>query len=144
MVTYVILSYSFLYSQILIAFNLQSAFMRFTLIGLFVNVVLNLLLVPAFGFMAAAAVTVVTQLIVLMLTVRRTPSQARALPTHRVAWGSLAAAAVMCVVVVMLRLVAAPVPVILVTAPATYIAAVVGVGAIRPSQVRDLLGRRPV
>jgi O-antigen/teichoic acid export membrane protein len=138
MVTNVLLSYEFLYSQLLVAMNLQSSFMRFALAGLVVNVVLNLLLVPRFGFMAAAAITVVTQGLVLGLSVRRTPRDARALPRPRIMWGCLAAAGAMTAAVVVLRVIDASVLLMLAIAPTVYVAAIAGFRVVRAADIREL------
>jgi O-antigen/teichoic acid export membrane protein len=144
MVTYVLLSYGLLYTRLLVAQHLQAACLRFALCGLVVNVVLNLLLVPTFGFIAAAAVTVATQGLVLALSIRRNPRHGRALPSVRVLWTCLVAAGAMAGAVILLRAVGAPFPAIFLGAAAVYLAAIACLRVIDSSHIRDLMSRAPV
>lgn len=65
---FVLISFGYLAGMIVLILRLQRAFVGFAAAGLLVNVVLNLLLVPGYGFLAAAWITLVTELVVLTLT----------------------------------------------------------------------------
>lgn len=67
---FVLISYGYLASMVVLILRLQRAFVAFAAAGLVVNVALNLLLVPKYGFLAAAWITLATELVVLTLTLR--------------------------------------------------------------------------
>jgi O-antigen/teichoic acid export membrane protein len=62
------ISFWYVTSRAMLAMDLQATLARYAVLGLVVNVVLNLLLIPPYGFLAAAWVTVGTELLALALT----------------------------------------------------------------------------
>jgi O-antigen/teichoic acid export membrane protein len=64
MATFVLVSVGYLAGYLIIAYDLQRRFVLIALVALALNVPANLLLVPAYGFMAAAWITLGTELLV--------------------------------------------------------------------------------
>jgi O-antigen/teichoic acid export membrane protein len=142
MFTYVILCFGLLYTQLLVAHNRQAVCLKFALCGLVVNVILNLVTIPLFGFIGAAAVTVVTQGLVLGLSVWGNPRSARALPTRHVIWGCLGAAGLMGVTIRVLLTLGIPVSFVLLVATVVYVVALASFRVLKVSEVRSFIGGR--
>jgi O-antigen/teichoic acid export membrane protein len=64
MATFVLVSVGYLAGYLIIAYELQRRFVTIALVALVLNVTANLLLVPVAGFMAAAWITLATELLV--------------------------------------------------------------------------------
>jgi len=69
MATFVLVSVGYLAGYLIIAYGLQRRFLVIAVIALILNVAANLALVPAYGFMAAAWITLGTELLVASWTV---------------------------------------------------------------------------
>ena len=79
MATFVLVSVGYLAGYLIIAYGLQRRFLVIAVIALILNVAANLALVPSYGFMAAAWITLGTELIVRELDDRpRVPRDRRA------------------------------------------------------------------
>jgi O-antigen/teichoic acid export membrane protein len=70
MAALVVASSGLLAISVMVVLELQSRLMRLAALGLAVNVIANLVLVPAYGFMAAAWLTLATELLVVVLAWR--------------------------------------------------------------------------
>ncbi|MHB8240618.1 MAG: flippase [Solirubrobacteraceae bacterium] len=70
MAAYVVICFGYVAGYMSVVTNLQARFVRYALLGLIVNVGLNLLLVPKWGFRAAAWTTLATELVVVGLELR--------------------------------------------------------------------------
>jgi O-antigen/teichoic acid export membrane protein len=64
MATFVLVSVGYLAGYLIIAYELQRRFVLIAVVALVLNVTANLLLVPVAGFMAAAWITLATELLV--------------------------------------------------------------------------------
>lgn len=67
---YVVICLATVLGTMVVTLNLQRKLVPYAVITLVVNVGLNLIFVPPFGYVAAAWVTVVTELLILVLTIR--------------------------------------------------------------------------
>jgi O-antigen/teichoic acid export membrane protein len=67
---FVVTSYSLAASYIVVAFDGQGRYARFAAAGLIFNVTANLIMVPQFGFVAAAWITLATEALVFVLLAR--------------------------------------------------------------------------
>ena len=96
--------------------------------------VLNLILIPPYGFVAAAWVTLATEVLVTALTLFPCPAAARlSLRLRRILLATVATA-VMTGVVAGLQALGAPLGVLLAAAAVAYPAALFAVGAVRPER----------
>ena len=111
------------------------------MIGLIFNVVLNLVFVPAYGFIAAAAVTAATEATVLALSGWVVLRQfGLPLASHRLS-RTAAAAALMAVVVMALNQAGVPITGLVAAGSVVYAGALVGLRAISVADLQTLVGR---
>jgi O-antigen/teichoic acid export membrane protein len=68
---FVSISFGYLVGNMVVILELQRQFLRYAAIGLVINVVLNILLIPRYGFLAAAWITLLTEVTVMSLSMRR-------------------------------------------------------------------------
>jgi O-antigen/teichoic acid export membrane protein len=71
MVVFAASGFSFIAGDLVIVLGIQRRYIFYALAGLVVNVVLNVLLIPPFGFLAAAWVSLVTEVVVIGLALHR-------------------------------------------------------------------------
>jgi O-antigen/teichoic acid export membrane protein len=139
MAAFVVICFGYLAGHLVIVLELQRLFLRNAAIALVFNVVANVILIPPYGFVAAAWVTLATEVLVTVLTLvpglRRLELGLRAGRFARV----LAAAAAMTLAVVALDAAGAPLGVLVAAAALTYPIALLLTGGLRPREVRDLL-----
>jgi O-antigen/teichoic acid export membrane protein len=122
--------------------GMQSRLVRVSLLALAVNLIGNLLLVPVYGFMAAAWMTLATEVVVFactsMLILRR-------LQLGRPHIGRLGrtvlAAALLGGELAVLRALGAPLGVLIASACVSYPALLFGLGALSLDDVRVVIGR---
>jgi O-antigen/teichoic acid export membrane protein len=70
MAAFVLISFGYLVGSMVLILRLQRRFIRYAIAALVFNVALNLALVPPFGFLAAAWITLATEVLVFGLTLR--------------------------------------------------------------------------
>lgn len=70
MVAFVLIGLGYVYGTMVVVLGIQRRVLKYALLALAVNVSLNLIFVPIFGYVAAAVITVITEALVLSLTVR--------------------------------------------------------------------------
>ena len=139
---FVVICFGYLAGNLVVILELQRLFLRNALIALVFNVVLNLILIPPYGFVAAAWVTLATEVLVTAMTLF--PALRRldmSLGPRRILLASVAAA-VMTGVVAGLQALGAPLGVLVAAAAIAYPGALFAVGAVRPSDIRQLLQLR--
>jgi O-antigen/teichoic acid export membrane protein len=67
---FVSISFGYLAGNMVVILELQRKFFGYAAVGLIVNASLNILLIPRYGFLAAAWITLVTEVVVMSLTMR--------------------------------------------------------------------------
>jgi O-antigen/teichoic acid export membrane protein len=67
---FVSISFGYLVGNMVVVLELQRRFLVFSALGLFLNATLNIILIPPYGFMAAAWITLLTEVTVMSLTAR--------------------------------------------------------------------------
>jgi O-antigen/teichoic acid export membrane protein len=67
---FVSISFGYLAGNMVVILELQSKFFRYAAVGLVINASLNVLLIPRYGFLAAAWITLATEVVVMSLTMR--------------------------------------------------------------------------
>jgi len=139
---FVVICFGYLAGHLVIVLELQRLFLRNAAIALVFNVVANLILIPPYGFVAAAWVTLATEVMVTAMTLvpqlRMLELRLRAGRFLRV----LASALAMTLGVLALRSGGAPLGVLVIAAGLAYPAALAVTGALRPSDVRALMSMR--
>jgi O-antigen/teichoic acid export membrane protein len=139
---FVVICFGYLAGNLVVVLELQRMFLRNALIALVFNVVLNLILIPPYGFVAAAWVTLATEVLVTGLTLYAALRRLElSLPLRRIALATVAAA-LMTATVAGLNALGAPLAVLVVAAAITYPACLLLVGALRPDDIRQLLELR--
>jgi O-antigen/teichoic acid export membrane protein len=136
---FVLTSLGYLAGNMTVILELQRDFVRYAAVGVVVNAALNLVLIPRYGFLAAAWVTLVTEATVISLALRRV----RARLEMTVAWGRLAriviATAALALVVWLARVAAFPLGALLALAAVAYPLGLIAVGALDLAEVRGVL-----
>jgi O-antigen/teichoic acid export membrane protein len=139
---FVLICFGYLGGNMVIVMGLQRRFIRFAVVALVVNVAANLALVPAYGFMAAAWVTLLTEVVVLSLTLRVVLARLEMRPSLRRIVAAGAAAAAMGGAVAGLRAVGVPLGGLVVAAAAVYVPLALLGGAVDVAAARSVLVRR--
>lgn len=135
---FVLICFGYLSGNMVVVLGLQRRFVRFALFGLIFNVALNLVLLPRYGFMAAAWTTLATELLVVGLTWRIVLSDLRfRLRLGRIARAAAAAAA-MTALLLVLRAIGTPAAVLLLAAAASYPPLALACRAIGLDELREL------
>lgn len=133
----------YLAGYMVIVLSLQRRLVIYTVCGLIVNVALNLVLLPRYGFLAAAWITAVTELVVLSLTMRDVLRVIELRPALRRIAQTLAASAAMACVVWWERSAGAPLALLAMTAVIVYGGLLVALGTLRPVHLRALRAGAP-
>jgi len=139
MVAFVFIALGYVYGSMVVVLNIQRRLLKFAVAALSVNIVLNLIFVPIFGYVAAAVVTVITEALVLVLTARVVAP----ILNLKLQWGPFvrtgAAAAGMCVIVLLLRLAGLPAGVLLLAAAVSYALLLIAFKALHLREMLALL-----
>lgn len=70
MAAYVVICFGYVSGNMVIATDLQRRYVNFAIVGLIVNVAFNVVLIPRYGYMAAAWITLLTNVVVIYPTMR--------------------------------------------------------------------------
>jgi O-antigen/teichoic acid export membrane protein len=136
---YVAICWGYVAGNMVIVLGLQRRFIRYALLGLVFNVALNLALVPQSGYLAAAWVTLATEVLVIGLTLRAVLEAIELRPAIGRLACTVAAAAFLAGTLLGLRSAGAGLaPLIAVTA-VLYPALLVGTGVVDLAEVRTLI-----
>jgi O-antigen/teichoic acid export membrane protein len=136
MCAFALIEMGYVFGSMVLVLGIQRRLLKFAVIALAVNVTLNLIFVPIYGYVAAAVVTLITEGLILVLTVRVVAP----ILEFRLQRGPLlrtaAAAAGMGLIVWGVRQTGVPTVVLLVVAPVAYL---ILLFAFRALHVRELL-----
>jgi O-antigen/teichoic acid export membrane protein len=142
MASFVVVSLGFLGGYLVIALELQKAFVWLALAALVFNVALNLVLVPVWGFIAAAAITLATEVLVTAVTLIVVCRRIGTPPAGARLVGIVLAAAIAGVLGWGLRIAGVPVLAWTAAAAAVYPLLLLAFGVVHPREIRALLVRR--
>ncbi len=139
---FVFVSFGYLNGNLLVVLGMQRRLLRISLLALVVNLIGNLILVPLIGFMGAAWMTLVTEIVVfggsLSLILRELevgfPAPGRMLRT-------LLAAVILGAGLELLQLADASLGVLIAATAAGYPALLFGLGALNAEDVRTVIAR---
>jgi O-antigen/teichoic acid export membrane protein len=141
---FVSISFGYLAGNMVVILGLQRRLLAYATVGLIVNVALNVVLIPPYGFQAAAWVTLITEFTVMSLSMRSVLLRLHMRPK----WGRIgrvaAAAAGMGVVVALAHSAGLPLGTLAGLAVAVYLGLLFALGALTPAELAGLLRREPV
>jgi O-antigen/teichoic acid export membrane protein len=141
MATFVVVSLGYLTGYLIVAYDLQHRFLAIAIGALVLNVAANLALVPTYGFMAAAWLTLATEVLVMSLSMWMVCARMGVAPTGE-HLGRIAAAATAAGLAAWgMKEAGAPTPAWVAAAALLYAALVVALGAVRLGELRALLRR---
>ncbi len=139
---FLLICFGYLNGNLMVVLGLQRRLLRISLIALIVNLLGNAILVPLVGFMGAAAMTVLTEVVVLALTTKEILGKLEmALPKIGRISRSAAAAALLGVLLGLLRAVNAPLAVLVAAACVLYPTLLLALRAFGAEDARVLLRR---
>ncbi len=140
---FVSISFGYLAGNMIVILELQRRFASYAALGLLVNATLNVLLIPRYGFVAAAWVTLVTEIMVMLLSMhvvlRALEMSFRLGRFVRI----LGAATIMGLMTWLSREAGAPLGVMALVAALTYPPAVLWLKAVRYGEIVDIVRKRP-
>lgn len=140
---FVLICFGYLNGNLLVVLGLQSRMMRISLVALLVNVIGNLALVPPLGFMGAAWMTLVTEIVVLVATSRLILQKLElALPAPGRIGRTVLASVLLGVALEALSLAGASLAVLVIAACLAYPALLFALRAVGMDDVRMVVGRR--
>lgn len=139
---FVFICFGYLNGNMLVVLGLQRRLLWISLLALVVNVAGNLALVPVYGFMAAAWMTLVTEVVVFCASLTLIKRELRLPLPHpgRIA-RTVLAAALLAGGLAALNALGAPLGVLIAASCLSYPALLFGLGALAPEDVRVLLFR---
>lgn len=140
---FVAISFGYLAGNMIIVMELQRRFVIYAVAGLVLNVVANVLLIPPFGFVAAAWVTLATELLVLTLSVRLVLRSIEMRPALGRLARTIVAAAIMGGVVAALNAAGASVAVLAAAAVVAYPAMLFALRVITVEEIVLMARREP-
>jgi O-antigen/teichoic acid export membrane protein len=136
--SFVIISVGYVAGYLIVVVDEQRTFMRYAVIGLIINLALNLTLLPHFHYIAAAWATLITDIVVTGLTVVLVRRRLEFVPDTSRIVRALVASVVLGVGVALFRH-AIAVWLLAIVAAAGYAVLCLAFGAVRPRQTFDLL-----
>jgi O-antigen/teichoic acid export membrane protein len=139
---FIAISYYQLALNLIIVLGLQRRLVVLAAAGLVVNVVLNVALIPSFGFIAAAWITLVTEAMVAGLALALALRAMNLRPSLSTGWRAAIAAAVMALAVYLLREQGASIAVLFAAGATVYLAGLVALGAFSPREAVGLFRSR--
>jgi len=139
---FLLICFGYLNGNLMVVLGLQRRLLRVSLMALVVNLIGNAILVPLVGFMGAAAMTVVTEVVVLLATSRDILGKLEIpLPKPGRVGRTAAAGTVLGLALGVLRLLDAPLGALIAAACVLYPALLFGLRAFGPEDVRLVLRR---
>jgi O-antigen/teichoic acid export membrane protein len=140
---FVSISFGYLVGNMVVVLELQRRFVTFAAIALVLNVGLNVLLIPSYGFVAAAWITLLTEFTVMSLSMRMVLKGLAMRPQLGRFAKMLAAAVFMGLSTWLVRLAGMPLSVLVLVAAITYLPSLLALKAISLTELRQLLARKP-
>jgi O-antigen/teichoic acid export membrane protein len=144
MAAFVSISFGYLAGNMVVILELQRLFLRYAAVGLAVNVALNLALIPSYGFLAAAWITLLTEVVVMSLTMRTVLAELQMTPQLRRLARIAIAAAAMGLLAYAARALHTPLAGLVVVALLAYPAALFLLKALSTADIQAVLRKNPV
>jgi len=141
---FVSISFGYLVGNMVVILELQRVFLRNAAVGLVINVVLNVVFIPRYGFQAAAWITLLTEATVMSLSMREVLRALAMRPRLERFARVLAAALVMGAVVGVARAAGAPLGALAAIAAVLYPLDLVLLRALSRGELVSVLRREPL
>jgi O-antigen/teichoic acid export membrane protein len=141
---FVSISFGYLVGNMVVILELQHRFLFYAALGLTVNVILNVLLIPPYGFQAAAWVTLVTEVTVMSLAAHSVLKKLQMKPQWTRLGRVAVAAAGMGLAAAVGKLAGLPLGVLVIIAALVYPALLVALRALTLRDLRALVRREPI
>ena len=139
----VVVSLGHLTGYLIISYSLQRAFVAIALVALFFNVVVNLIFVPRFGFIAAAWITLATEVLVLGASMTLLCRKVGVVPLGYHLPGIVSSAAAVGLIAWGGRLASLPTLVWASLAALAYVPILIVTRSVRLGDIRAIVGRTP-
>ncbi len=141
---FVSISFGYLAGNMVVILELQRRFLRYAAAGLLVNASLNVVLIPRYGFLAAAWITLLTEVLVMSLTMRSVLGELAMRPRLGRLARTLAAALAMGLLTWLAKRLGVPLLGLVAVAALTYSALLFSLGALTFAEVRAILRKEPL
>lgn len=139
---FVVICFGYLSGNMVIVLGLQRRYVAYALIGLFFNICLNLLLLPHYGFLAAAWTTLATELAVVGLAWGAVLAELHFRPKLGRVFRAALATTAMTLLLLGLRQIGTPAVPLLLAAPLSYVPLALLFGAVSLEDLRELRAMR--
>jgi O-antigen/teichoic acid export membrane protein len=141
---FISISFGYLAGNMVVILELQRKFFGYATVGLLVNALLNAAFIPRYGFLAAAWITLLTEVLVMSLTMRSVLAELAMTPRVGRLARTLVAALAMGALTWVARGLGVPLWGLVTLAALTYPALLFGLGALTAAQVRAVLRKEPL
>jgi O-antigen/teichoic acid export membrane protein len=140
---FVSISFGYLVGNMVVILELQRRFIRYAAVGLVVNAALNVLLIPRYGFLAAAWVTLLTEVVVLTLSMRSVLRALQMTPRLGRLLRTLAAALLMGAATLLARVAGVPLAGLAAVAALSYFPCLLALRVLTVGEVLSVLRKEP-
>ncbi len=144
MAAFVFISFGYVTGSVVVILELQRRFLRYAALALAFNGVLNVLLIPRYGFVAAAWVTLLTEVLVMSLMTRSILSSLAMRPSLNRLIRTVVAATVMGLVTWVARTLGAPLAGLAAVAGLSYLLSVALLRVLTIGEVEAMLRKEPL
>jgi O-antigen/teichoic acid export membrane protein len=141
---FVSISFGYLVGNMVVVLELQRRFAFYAVIGLLLNAALNVVLIPRYGFLAAAWVTLLTEITVMSLSMRSVLGALHMKPRVGRLIRTLAAALLMGVVTWRVQAAGGSFLVVTVAAGVSYMFGLAALRVVSPAEIRSVLREKPL
>jgi O-antigen/teichoic acid export membrane protein len=141
---FVSISFGYLVGNMVVILELQRLFLRYAALGLVINAALNFLLIPRYGFLAAAWITLLTEVTVMSLSMRRVLQTLGMRPRFNRLARTLLAASAMGLAVWLARAVGVPLGGLVAVAAISYLPGLMLLGALTRAELLSVLRKEPL
>jgi O-antigen/teichoic acid export membrane protein len=144
MAAFVFISFGYVTGSVVVILELQRRFLRYSALALIFNGVLNVLLIPRYGFIAAAWVTLLTEVLVMSLMTRRILSTLTMRPSLNRVIRTIVAATAMGLLTWGARILGTPLAGLAVVAGVSYLLCVALLQVLTIGEVKAVLRKEPL
>jgi O-antigen/teichoic acid export membrane protein len=141
---FVSISFGYLVGNMVVVLELQRVLLRYAALGLLINATLNVVFIPRYGFLAAAWITLLTEVTVMSLSMRQVLRALGMRPRLQRFARVLAAAVAMGVVVALARAAGAPLGALAAIAAVVYPLGLMFLRALTREELLSVLRREPL
>jgi O-antigen/teichoic acid export membrane protein len=141
---FVSISFGYLAGNMVVILELQNKFFRYAAVGLVINASLNVLLIPRYGFLAAAWITLATEVVVMSLTMRSVLHELEMTPRFGRLLRTLAAALTMGALTWLVSSFGVPLYGLVVVAALSYPALLLSSRVLTVTEIRAVLRKDPL